>query len=214
MLLKEIIKKSEDLFMRYGIRSVSMDDISRELGVSKKTIYQQIENKSDLIRRIFVNRCEEEMEEISKMRETATNAIEEQVQVVRFMINRLRTVSPTSRYDLEKYYKDIHREMDEFHQAFFQQFIQDNLKRGIAEGLYRANIDAVIVAKLFVSMAVNLGHNEYFSVHEFSLEELVRQLFHYHINGVASDEGLAVMQTYLPTQKEADKPLDTHNFNI
>lgn len=183
--------------MRYGIRSVSMDDIAREVGVSKKTLYQQIDNKSDLVKQIFVNRCEEEMREITKMRTTATNAIDEQVQVVRFMIGRLRTVSPTSRYDLEKYYKDIHRDMDEFHQAFFQQFIHENLERGQKEELYRANIDPVIVAKFFVSMAVNLGHNEFFDVHDFSLEELVRQLFHYHINGVASDAGLVVMQRYL-----------------
>jgi AcrR family transcriptional regulator len=197
MLLKEIIKKSEDLFMRYGIRSVSMDDISRELGVSKKTLYQQIENKSDLVKHVFANRCEVEREKITTMRQRAANAIDEQVQVVRFMIGRLRNISPTSRYDLEKYYKDIHHDVEDFHQDFFRQFIQDNLERGKAEGLYRANIDAVIVAKLFVSMAINLGHNEFFSVHEFSLEELIRQLFHYHINGVASDAGQVVMQTLL-----------------
>lgn len=200
--------------MRYGIRSVSMDDIARELGVSKKTLYQQIENKSDLIKRIFNNKCEEEMYEISQMRETATDAIDEQVKVVRFMIGRLRIISPASRYDLQKYYKDIHRDVEDFHREFFRQFIQDNLERGKEEGLYRANVDAVVIAKLFVSMAINLGHNEYFSVHEFSLEELVRQLFHYHINGVASDAGLAVMQTYLQGDNQDNKSLDKHNFNI
>ena len=107
MVKQQIITKSEELFMRYGIRSVSMDDIARELGISKKTLYQQVENKSDLIRQIFAERSMQERLAIEAMRQESDNAIEEVVEVARFMISRLRLLSPTSRYDLEKYYQDI-----------------------------------------------------------------------------------------------------------
>ena len=197
MLKEQLIEKSEELFMRYGIRSVSMDDIARELGVSKKTLYQQVENKSDLIRQIFLTRSIEEREEIHRMRQASRDAIEELVLVAKFMISRLRLISPTSRYDLEKYYQEIHQELNRLHMTFFVQFIQENLRRGIEEGLYRTNIEEEVVAKLFVSMAIKLGHNEYFAVMEYKLENLVQQLFLYHIHGVASERGMETVVNYL-----------------
>lgn len=188
--------------MRYGIRSVSMDDIARELGISKKTLYQQVENKSDLIRQIFAERSLLERQAIEAMRKESDNAIEEMVEVARFMISRLRLVSPTSRYDLEKYYQEIHRELDHLHMTFFTHFIQENLIRGIEEGLYRRSTKVVLVAKFFVGMATRLAHNEYFSVKEHSLEDLVSQLFVYHIHGVASEKGMQVVRAYLGQEDE------------
>ena len=202
MIKQQIITKSEELFMRYGIRSVSMDDIARELGISKKTLYQQVENKSDLIRQIFAERSLLERQAIEAMRKESDNAIEEMVEVARFMISRLRLVSPTSRYDLEKYYQDIHRELDHLHMTFFTHFIQENLVRGIAEGLYRRSTKVGLVAKFFVGMATRLAHNEYFSVKEHSLEDLVSQLFVYHMHGVASEKGMQVVRKYLGQEDE------------
>ncbi|WP_367388685.1 TetR/AcrR family transcriptional regulator [Lewinella sp. LCG006] len=202
MVKQQIIEKSEELFMRYGIRSVSMDDIARELGISKKTLYQQVENKSDLIRQIFAERSLLERQAIEAMRKESDNAIEEMVEVARFMISRLRLVSPTSRYDLEKYYQDIHRELDHLHMTFFTHFIQENLGRGIEEGLYRRSTKVGLVAKFFVGMATRLAHNEYFSVKEHSLEDLVSQLFVYHIHGVASEKGMQVVRAYLGQEDE------------
>ena len=197
MVREQLIEKSAELFMRYGIRSVSMDDIARELGISKKTLYQQVENKSDLIRQIFMERSTEEREEIRRMRQGSADAIEELILVAKFMISRLRLISPTSRYDLEKYYQDIHVEVNQLHMTCFVQFIQENLERGIREGLYRTNIEVAVVAKLFVSMAIKLGHNEYFAIRDYKLENLVQQLFLYHIHGVASEKGLELVASYL-----------------
>lgn len=202
MVKEQVIEKSAELFMRYGIRSVSMDDIARELGISKKTLYQQVENKSDLIRKIFMSRSTEEREEVRQMRHASRDAINELILVAKYMISRLRLVSPTSRYDLEKYYQDIHLELKELHMTFFVQFIQENLERGIEEGLYRTNIEVAVIAKLFVSMAVKLGHNEYFSIREYQLEMLVQQLFLYHIHGVASEQGLEQVAHYLGRGEE------------
>lgn len=202
MIKQQIITKSEELFMRYGIRSVSMDDIARELGISKKTLYQQVENKSDLIRQIFAERSLQERQAIEAMRQESDNAIEEMVEVARFMISRLRLVSPTSRYDLEKYYQEIYRELDHLHMTFFNRFIQENLIRGIEEGLYRRSTKVSLVAKFFVGMATRLAQNENFSVKEHSLEELVSQLFVYHMHGVASEKGMQVVREYLGHEDE------------
>lgn len=188
--------------MRYGIRSVSMDDIARELGISKKTLYQQVDNKSALLRDIFVCRTQEDLTAITAMRTEASNAIDEMVGVVRFMIERLRLISPNLRFDLEKYYADIHNELDELHETFFEVFIRENLSRGISEGIYRPRIQVEIVAKLFVVMANRMGRNEVFDVHKYTLDQLVEQLFIYHLHGVISERGVAVMREYLGQEEE------------
>ena len=139
---------------------------------------------------------------IEAMRQESDNAIEEVVEVARFMISRLRLVSPTSRYDLEKYYQEIHRDLHQLHMTFFTHFIQENLIRGIEEGLYRRSTKVVLVAKFFVGMATRLAHNEYFSVKEHSLEDLASQLFVYHIHGVASEKGMQVVREYLGQEDE------------
>lgn len=197
MVKEQLIEKSAELFLRYGIRSVSMDDIARELGMSKKTLYQQVENKSDLIRKIFTIKSAEERAAVQEMREGSRGAIEEMVLVLRYMISRLRLSTPPFRYDLEKYYQDIYLELSKLHMTFFVQFIQDNLKRGMKEQLYRTNLKEEVVAKLFVSMAIKLGHNEFFAIREYRLEDLVEQLFSYHIHGIASPRGLEVIANYL-----------------
>ena len=72
---QQIVTKARDLFMRYGIKSISMDDLARELGMSKKTVYQYVENKADLIQKVFEDHLEEEKQVLAECRSEASNAI-------------------------------------------------------------------------------------------------------------------------------------------
>lgn len=199
---QQLIDKAEELFMRYGIRSVSMDDLVRELGISKKTLYQFIDNKSDLVRDIFVSRIERERNAIQQIRQQSASAIEGLVTVAQFVIKQLRLISPSLRYDLEKYYQPVHKEMEQLHFGFFLTFVEENLTRGIKEGLYRDSIDIPITARLFLGMALQLGHDDLFPVNEFPLEKLFRELFNYHLHSVVSQQGLLEFNALL---KQVDK---------
>ncbi len=194
---QQLLVKAEELFMRYGIRSVSMDDIVRELGASKKTLYQFIENKSDLVREIFMARVERDRDHIEQVRLQTGSAIERLATVARFMIRQLRMISPALRYDLEKYYQPVHQEMEQLHFRFFLAFIEENLELGIQQGLYRSNLDVPITARLFLGMANQIGHHDLFPVESYSLDALVRQLFNYHMHGVVSPQGLAELNAML-----------------
>ncbi|MEM1214862.1 MAG: TetR/AcrR family transcriptional regulator [Bacteroidota bacterium] len=192
-----LLKKVEQLFWRYGIRSVSMDDVARELGISKKTLYQQVENKTDLLTQVLAQHVTEEQAAIADIKESASSAINELISISRYAITRLRNISASFRYDIEKYYPEQHTTFDQLQNDFFQALVQENMIRGKAEGLYRANIDEVVIAKFFGSMAKNIGMNTYFPIKQFALEHVVTQLVHYHINGIASAKGQELLCEYL-----------------
>ena len=101
---QELLEKSERLFFRYGIRSVSMDDIARELGISKKTLYQWVENKEDLLQRVVEHRhCQEEAD-MERLRSEARDAMDALIRMGRYGAKAFAEVSPNFLYDVQKYY--------------------------------------------------------------------------------------------------------------
>ena len=101
---EKIIQKAAEMFITLGFKSVTMDDIARELGISKKTLYQYVENKNDLIGQIFQERIKNEKQCMADIREEATDAVDEILRIARYVIQELRQMSPTTMYDLRKYY--------------------------------------------------------------------------------------------------------------
>ena len=98
---KKLIASAEDMFKRIGIRSVSMDDIARELGVSKKTLYQTVDNKEHLVSMVMAEQTCEDMDVLQRNREEARDAIDELLRNSRHFIRRMRSISPTALHDLQ-----------------------------------------------------------------------------------------------------------------
>ncbi len=195
----QIIRMTNELFTRYGIKSVSMDDIARALGMSKKTIYQYVDNKADLIRQIVDWRREREEEEMNAIRTQADDAIDEILQIGRFVIRQLRKAPPTVIYDLQKYYAPLYQELSVQHGRYLYSLIRGNLERGMAQGLYRSNLNPDIIAKLFVGKSRLVGDDEHFPLQTYPLEQLFKQHLLYHIYGVASPQGLELLDHHLST---------------
>lgn len=124
-----ILEKVHQLFMKYGLKSVSMDDISRQLGISKKTLYQCVENKRDLIKEVFQKHIEEEEAAISEIVAKSKDAVDEMIGIARFVTALLREISPTTLYDMQKYYGDIWGMMEALHQDHIYTVIKTNLDR-------------------------------------------------------------------------------------
>ncbi len=199
---EQILLRSRDLFMRYGIKSITMDDLSRELGISKKTLYQYVDNKQDLIEQIFQATIMEEKNCMAEIRHSSTDAIEEILGIGQFVIEELRQISPVTMYDLQKYYRDTWLKVDSLYQQHVYQIIRDNLDRGIAAGLYRSEINPDIIAKLYVGKTAMLVDEELFPLRAYSRESLFKEYINYHIHGIASPEGLALLEKYLEADNQ------------
>jgi len=206
MELKEhILKKSFELFMRYGIKSVTMDDIARELGMSKKTLYQYVDNKADLIQQIFHQHMEEERALMEQIRQQASDAIEQIFTIGKCVVRLLREISPSAIYDLQKYYHHIWKEMDGLHKQDVYKVIRENLQWGINQGVYRSDLNPDIISKLFIGKTSLLVDEEFFPIREYSIGELFEAFINYHIHGIASEKGRQLLAKHQAIENEQTK---------
>lgn len=197
-LKDNILIKTEQLFLKYGIKSVTMDDIARELSISKKTLYQFFDNKVDLLRQMTEKHIERDMEAMCAIRQHSKNALEELFKVAQHAMREIsRFSSPNTIFDLQKYYPETWKTFEDFQSNNIYKHVKDNLERGITEGVYRDDLDADIIAKLYVSKTLCVVDEVTFPTAEYDKVRLFKQFFYYHIRGIATQKGLKLLEKYL-----------------
>ncbi len=185
----KIIIHSMELFMKLGIRSVSIDDICRGLGISKKTIYVHFKNKRELVNEVIHFHIQKEIDDLNLISENSKNAIDEMIGIAKYVLEFLRNMSPTILYDLKKYYSASWKIVEQKHMAYIESVISNNLKNGKSEGYYREAIDEEIVAKLYVSKSMAVVDEKIFSSKAYKRFKLYEELIIYHMYGIVSDKG-------------------------
>ncbi|MCB0571388.1 MAG: TetR/AcrR family transcriptional regulator [Phaeodactylibacter sp.] len=195
------MKKSLELFWRSGIKGITMDDISRELGISKKTLYQYVENKSGLIGQLFQQHVDQEKDCLCRIQLQSADAIHELLKVSHHIIEKLRAMSPTAVFDMKKYYPEIWKQVESMKHKLVYSAMRANLERGIREGVYRPGINPDIVAKFCVVRSSLMADEGLFPANEYGLGQLYREYIDYHIRGIASPKGIQALEKYLAAEK-------------
>lgn len=203
MEVKErILFTSKQLFHKYGIRSVKMDDVAKELTMSKKTLYQYYKDKDELVdetTKAHILRERNEFEEISRNSE---NAIEELFKVSKCLRSTMNEINPTLLYDLKRYYPNSWKHWINFKEDFVFVSIVENMKIGIQDGFFRKNIDPQVMAILRVLEVEMLFDVDTFPSSEFDYRHVQLQLFHHFVFGIATEKGRKLYQQYLETEKD------------
>jgi AcrR family transcriptional regulator len=195
--LKNILIKVRELYTKFGIKSITMDDVARELGISKKTLYQYITDKDDLVGKFIDNEIALRQEEICKCFRIGFNAIEELFEISSFMNKLMRNQNSATEYDLKKYYPaHYHKTVNARRQGIYD-YILTNLKKGIKEGLYRKEMNLEVIAKLYLWRTENVHFDELFTVEEFTSIKLFAELINYHVRGIATEKGIMVLEKKL-----------------
>jgi AcrR family transcriptional regulator len=191
---QKIIQQATEVFMRYGIKSVNMDDVSRHLGISKKTLYQYVSDKSDLVKKAVAHFGSHEECALRRIAGERLNAIDESLEIMKWVLSILQTANPAVEFDLQKYHPEIHKEMvDQRHRVVFDG-TYNNLKKGQREGLYRKNFNPELIAKIYMTRMDVMFDQSLFPFPKWSLTEIYTQTFIYHIRGIASEKGLAYLR--------------------
>ena len=197
MSQEKLIQASKDLFLRYGIKSVSMDDIARHLGVSKKTIYQYVDNKKHLIDQVFCQHIQFEEEVISNIISNSKDAIDELIQVADFVMAFLKILKPSLVYDLRKYHKDTWQMMETKHFQFIKNTMYNNLIRGMKEGLYRDNIEPDLVMTVYMIKMNYMINNPIDISKEYNLATIYKEVISQHMYGVITKDTYDILEQYL-----------------
>jgi AcrR family transcriptional regulator len=189
--VERILSESLQLFKKYGIRSISMDDISKELGMSKKTIYQYVANKTELVEMVLNYMREKERTVCIDGDIRQMNAIDILLAVSINVSKQLKDMNPINAYELQKYYPTIYREFINKKRDHVYEQVKQNFAQGIAEGIYRNDLDIDLVARLYIQKLIDVHDPEFLSSGNFSIEKVFQVMFDNHIRGIANTEGLA-----------------------
>jgi TetR/AcrR family transcriptional regulator, cholesterol catabolism regulator len=190
----DILKKISELFRTYGIKSVTMDDVAKELGISKKTLYQYVDDKTDLINKLIDYEIEGTEACFNQIINTRQNAIEELFEMNRFIISMLKRYSLSFDYDLKKYYPEIFQKIFTIRRNNILHATLANLKKGKIEGLYREELNEEILARLHISRMENMRSNSLFTAEEINSGEVFKEMVISHIRGIANEKGIKFLE--------------------
>jgi AcrR family transcriptional regulator len=195
--LKSILSKVRELYLKYGIKSITMDDVAREMGISKKTLYQYVSDKEDLVAKFIENEKEIRQKEICNCFKVGFNPIEELIEISLFMNKLMQEQNPATEYDLKKYYPAQYQKLVKARREGIFNYILANLKRGKEEGLYRHDLKEEIIAKLYLSRAEGIHLSDLYSVEEFTSSRIYLELLKYHVRGIATEKGIQALEKKL-----------------
>ena len=192
--LLEILERTIELFSEFGIRNLNMDDISRSLGISKKTLYLYVKSKEDLIEKLFQFDDFKMDVEFAKIKAENLNAIEVLIRVSLIVFNEMGKFDPKIKFELKKYYESIFNQFMVRKQNQFVILISQNIEKGIAEGLYRADLNIELVAGLYVRNLVLMHNKDYCIVEKVTFLQVFEVMFENHIRAIANADGLAYFE--------------------
>ena len=196
----KILTNAAELFLNYGFKSITMDDISNHLGISKKTIYQHFENKTKLVEAVTMHVFENISCGISDICSSKKNPIEEIFDIKQFVMEHLKDEKSSPQYQLQKYYPKIFGTLKKKQFEIMQKCVVENLNRGMALGLYRKTLDINFISRIYFHCMTILKDNELFPLNHFSMNTLMDNYLEYHLRGICTEKGLLTLNKFINNQ--------------
>ncbi len=186
---KELFEKVTHLFMRYGIKSMTMDEVARQLGISKKTLYQYVDNKKDLVKRMMELHIDYKQCNLEATFKKCDNAIEEIMEMTKKVSSQMKEMHPSILFDMRKYHPEAFQILVNHKDKFVRKSIHNNLESGVKEGFYRTNLNPEIVTELYLSMMSSIMNPENTLIKDINAHQMHEEMMRYHIRGIASSKG-------------------------
>ncbi|MEO6221347.1 MAG: TetR/AcrR family transcriptional regulator [Ginsengibacter sp.] len=197
MEVKDRIKqKADELYRKYGIKSVTMDEIASQLGVSKKTIYHSFSDKDELVDAVIVDMLTYNRECCQKDKARAQNAIQEVYLAMEMLQTMFENMNPSILFDIERNHPVTYEKFRQHKYKYLFQVVKDNIERGKKEELYRPEINSDVVAKVRLETMMLPFNEELFPKIDYSLVYLEQQLIEYYLFGLVSLKGYKLILKY------------------
>lgn len=197
MNVKERIQqKAEELFRHYGIRSVTMDEIAGQLGISKKTIYQFYSDKDALVKDIFKSITDQNKEKCMLIKTKSENAIHEQYLASDAAQQVFTSMNSSVLFDLNRFHPNVFADFEKHKKQFLFKTIKDNIIRGIKEGLFRKDIDVDVVTWLQLEMISGFFRNDEIANGKTSAAHVEKEMKDFFLHGLCTKKGLSFISKY------------------
>ena len=196
----QILNKATEMYLTLGFKSVTMDDIASEIGISKKTIYQHFSNKDSLVKTVTINLFEKISCGIDEIILANKNPIEELFAIKDFVMQNLKDENTSPIYQLQKYYPKLHKSL------MMKQFdkmgtcVTDNLEKGIQLGLFRKEIHKELISRFYFAGMTSLKDVELFNPNKYNSKTVQSCYLEYHLRGICTSKGIEYLETIIKTQ--------------
>lgn len=194
---EKILDKAADLFLSLGFKSVTMDDIAGEMGISKKTIYAHYPTKRELVHDATFYVFERINDGICQICSGDQNPIQEIFSIKSLILEQLKGEKTSPQYQLEKYYPKIFKTLKEKQFESVNSCVSENLQRGMAEGYYRKDLDIELIMRFYFNGYLGLMNQQLFPVKQFDISSLKDSYLEYHIRAIATEKGLQTLLNIL-----------------
>lgn len=186
---EHLLVSAGQLFLKFGVKSITMDDIARHLSISKKTIYQYFADKDDLIEQFVKLHLAEQTRQMDEIYNTSANAVEELYKLSEWIKVTLGTMNPTALYDLEKYHKKAYSLYLLHKEECVISNIAKSLQKGISEGYFRNDINIDIISRMRMEQVQMAFNPIIFPIERINFQEIQIQLFEHFVYGIVTIKG-------------------------
>ncbi len=194
---ESIIKCAAESFLKLGFKSVTMDDISSCLSISKKTLYKYFSNKHDLVLETSLSFGAKISKAICSVMSDKLNPIEENFKIKQVVNEHLKKFSSSPMYQLKKYYPDIFKSLRSQKFEVFNTCMRNNLERGMRDGYYRKEINVDNYIQLYFLLVEGIRENETFELNNNSMSCLDTLSIEYHMRAVSTEKGIEILEKQL-----------------
>jgi len=191
-----IVEGANDMFMRYGVKAVTMDDIARQLGISKKTIYQYFENKDKLVQEVTLFTLKEQEKAIVEIEKTSLDPIDEILKLAEHTSVMLQNMNPSLLYEVEKYHPAAYQMYANHRKNWIYTTIVANLKKGIELGLFRKELDVDILATFRIEIMRLVFNPFVFPAGKYKFGKVQMQLLDHYLHGICTIKGHKLINKY------------------
>lgn len=201
IMREKIIHKSAELFLTLGFKSVTMDDIAHEMGISKKTIYVHFANKTKLVEAVTFNLFDTICCGIDDICENASNPIEELYSIKMFVMQHLKNETSSPQYQLKKYYPKIHNELKYKQFEKMHKSVQESLEHGVVTDVFRGTIDVDFISRMYFTGMTGIKDNMFFPPEHYEMNYLMESYLEYHLRAIVTEKGLQILNKFITSNQ-------------
>ena len=193
-LKEELLENISDLFLKYGLRSTSMEDICTHLKISKKTLYQLFSNKDDIVEQVMVYRRNNyhSQQQIKKLRQL--DAIHMMLNIRDHIIENFNSRLPANLFDLKKYHPEVYKKANKIDQEAIQALFNEIINKGIQEGNFRSSINQEVQVYLFVKQMLILSEPELISEIKYPIATIVSTIVENTLRSFVTPQGQEILE--------------------
>jgi AcrR family transcriptional regulator len=197
IMREKIIHKSVELFLNLGFKSVTMDDIASEMGISKKTIYVHFPNKTKLVETVTFTLFEIICDGIDGICSTSNNPIEELYAIKMYVMQHLNNEKTSPQYQLKKYYPQIYGILKSKQFDKTQDSVSESIQKGVDTGLFRENIDVDFISRMYFNGMTGIKDNSIFPQEKFNMVYLMESYLEYHLRAIVTKKGMTILNNFI-----------------